>query len=52
MNYLKDSFLDLVERFNIAMTLNINKVLVKHLKGSILDLAECCLCLCDAFLFQ
>ena len=52
MNYLKDSFLDLVERFNIAMTLNINKVLVKHLKVSILDLIECCLCLCDAFLFQ
>ena len=52
MNYLKDSFLDLVERFNIAMTLNINKVLVKHLKGSILDSVECCLCLCDAFLFQ
>ena len=32
------------------MATNISKVLVRYLKGSILDLVECCLCLNDVFI--
>ena len=44
---------DLVESCNIDMVINVGKVLEEYLKGSILDLVECYLCLRDTyFLFQ
>ena len=33
------------------MVINISKVLAEYLKGSILGLVECCLCLSDVFYF-
>ena len=34
------------------MVINITKLLAEYLKGTILDLAECCLCLSDVFYFS
>ena len=52
LNYLKDSIHDLFKRCNIFMGINISKVLIKYLKGSILDLDECYLCLSYVFYFS
>ena len=52
LNYLKGSIHDLFKRCNIFMGINLCKVLIKYLKGSILDLDKCYLCLSDDFYFS
>ena len=52
MKYLKGCILVLIKFCNIVMAINISKILVEYLKGSIADLVKCCWHLGNVFYFS